>query len=100
MHRLGYILYVAAGLEFAREDHTSAALVAVGLLGWSIAADLLAWRTTWAGPVFDESGYGTGVAQADADYLSQLDRFAAVAGFLAVGLGLFGPLLFVWSLLF
>lgn len=92
-------MFFAAGIEFTREGQASAALLAVGLLGWAVVAESLAWQTTWSGPAVDESGYGTGLTQSSVDYLAQLDRFAGASHFLAVGLGVFGPLLFVWSLI-
>lgn len=99
MHRLGFVAYPIAAAEFFREGQRGAALVAIALLGWGFAAELLADRTTWGGPTIDESGYGTGVPQRSVDYLASMDRFAFLARFLSIALGVFGPLLFVWSLL-
>lgn len=99
MYRVGYVLYVAALAEFLREGQDTGALLAGALLGWSLTTDLLAHRSTWTGPTVDGSGYSRALSQHDVDFLSGLDRFAFVAKFLAVGLGIFGPLLFAWSLL-
>ncbi len=99
MYRLGYLTYIAAAAEFFREHQTAGALLAIALLGWSLATDLLANRTTWTGPILDESGYGAAMGRRNVAYLSRLERFAFAARFVSVGLGLFGPLLFAWSLL-
>ncbi len=99
VHRVGYLLYLAAGVEFARGGQPMAALVAIGLLGWAIAVELLASSADWAGPRVDESGFGTALPRHDIVFLSTLDRLSHLARFMAVGLGLFGPLLFLWALL-
>ncbi len=99
MHRLGYVGYIAAAAVFYRENQTAGVLIALALLGWAVTTEVVAHRTTWAGPSLDESGYGTALAHRNARYLSSMDRFAFVARFLSMGIAVFGPLLFVWSLL-
>lgn len=99
MHRFGFLGYPLATAEFAREGQTGAALLAIALLGWSIAVELLAERASWHDPGFDRSGYGAGIGQRGAAYLAGMDRFAFVARFMSIALGVFGPLLFAWSLL-
>lgn len=98
MHRLGYLFYLAAGVECVREGHSMAALLAVGLLGWALAIELVASRADWGGPRLDRSGFGEPLPQNDVVFLSALGRLSHLARFLAVSLGLFGPLLFVWAL--
>lgn len=99
MHRLGFVAFAAAAAEFIREHQSTAALIAIVLLVWAITIKVLADRTTWEGPAFDLSGWGTGVSQHSADYLANMDQFAFFARFVSFGLAVFGPLLLVWSLL-
>jgi hypothetical protein len=98
MHRLGYLFYLAAGVEYAREGHSMAALLAIGLLGWALAIELVAARADWGGPRLDRSGFGQPLPDHDVVFLSSLGRLTHIARFLAVSLGLFGPMLFVWAL--
>ncbi len=99
MHRFGFLLYVAAAAEFAREQQTGGALVAVALFGWALVVEQLAVRTDWDGPNLDTSGYSASVSRRGAVFLADLDRLASYSGALTVGFALFGPLLFVWALL-
>lgn len=99
MIRFGFILYVVAAAEFAREQQTAGALVAVALFGWAVVVQQLAVRTDWDGPNLDTSGYGTSLSRRSVVFLADLDRLALYAGALSVGFALFGPLLLVWALL-
>lgn len=85
-------------VAFGRQGQASAALLAVALLGWAIAAEIVIRHTTWSGPAFDDSGYSTGLAQRDIDLLAVLQRLAVSSRALAITLGFLGPTLFVWSL--
>lgn len=74
-------------------------MVAVALLGWAVTTELLVERAILRVTLFDNSGFNTGPSYQAAEYQLGIDRFAFVVRFLSIALGIFGPLLLVWSLL-
>lgn len=99
MYKVANLFYFVAGAEFAREGQSTSALIAVVLLGWAIVIGALAFRVNWQIPNLDRSGYGGSLSHRDVEFLDNLVRLASFSNALRVGFALFGPLIFLWSLM-